>query len=86
LFSIARIWSISRFLRPHEGSARGRKKLELAAPLGLVICGNELWEAAMIDLGGGLGMVITVLFVVILGAGLAYGIWASRQRPVILPP
>jgi hypothetical protein len=79
-------------LRPYEGSARGRKMLELAAPLGLVlskfpiICGTELWEAAMIDLGGGLGMVITVLFVVILGAGLAYGIWASRHAPVILPP
>jgi hypothetical protein len=35
----------------------------------------------MIDLGGGLAMVITVLFVVILGAGLAYGIWASRHAP-----
>jgi len=61
--------------------------LELAAPLGLVlskfriICGNEFREAAMIDLGGGLGMVITVLFVVILSAGLAYGIWASRHAP-----
>jgi hypothetical protein len=86
LFSNARIVDFT-ILRPYEGSAKGRKMLELAAPLRLVlskfpiICGTELWEAAMIDLAGGLGMVITVLFVVILGAGLAYGIWASRHAP-----
>jgi len=35
----------------------------------------------MIDLGGALGMTITVLFVAILAAGLAYGIWASGHAP-----
>ena len=35
----------------------------------------------MIDLGGALGMAITVLFVCILAAGIAYGIWASRNAP-----
>jgi len=35
----------------------------------------------MIDLGGGLGLIITVLSVCILAAGLAYGIWASRKAP-----
>jgi len=35
----------------------------------------------MIDLGGALGLAITVLFVCILAAGIAYGIWASRHAP-----
>jgi flagellar basal body-associated protein FliL len=35
----------------------------------------------MIDLGGGLWMIITVLFVCLLAAAMAYGIWASRNAP-----
>jgi hypothetical protein len=69
-----------------EGSGTGLKLVELPAPSGLVVSKLRIirWNfrsVVVIDLGGALGMAITVLFVCILAAGIAYGIWASRNAP-----